>query len=168
MAYGVQSYQMTGWPGWTRLQSYAIEATTAAPVSPTELRRMLQTLLAERFQLRVHRETKEWPVYGLVVAQGGSKLPLSTTRCGADGCIDVAPGIAMKARFAKAEDIAHTLSNMVERPVVDRTGLTGRYDYRIEFGPKRPLPKVLEQELGLRLEPISATIELLVVDSVAR
>jgi uncharacterized protein (TIGR03435 family) len=73
---------------------------------------MVQRLLLERFKLRIHRETKEMPIYALARGNSGSKLQRWTTPCGADGCIDVAPGKII-ARFATFPSIAVTVSNFV-------------------------------------------------------
>jgi uncharacterized protein (TIGR03435 family) len=100
--------------------------------------------------------------------------------CGEDGCIGVKPG-EFFARYARLDSIAVTLSNMVDRPVLDQTGLAGRYDFRMKFdpmsiklydgqptvssSPDAPSIFVAIQDLGLKLEPRRAAVEILVVDS---
>src|SRR5262249_4890072 len=113
----------------------------------------------------------------------GAKVAVSKESCGEDGCIDVAPGILV-ARHANMTSIAATLSNMVDRPVFDQTGLDGRYDFRVKFDPtfqKRfdgqttgndPTddPSIFGalQDLGLKLEPRRMAVEILVIDEAVR
>jgi hypothetical protein len=135
---------------------------------------MLQTLLADRFKLKLHREAREMSVYALVIGNSGPKLQSSMEACGVttgselqqDGCIDVGPGEFI-VRYARMDSIAVTLGNMLDRPVLDKTGLAGRYDFHIKFDATSqkpydgvPWPKtstdpsifVAIQDLGLRLE----------------
>jgi uncharacterized protein (TIGR03435 family) len=140
---------------------------------------MLQTLLGDRFKLKAHRETRALPVFVLIVGTSGSKLQIPNATCGDDGCIDVAPGMLI-ARDATMASMAATLSNMVDRPVLDRTGLAGRYDVRLKFDPSSQKrfdgqetpntatddPSIFAaiQDLGLKLEPQRASVEILVID----
>jgi len=123
----------------------------------------MQTLLADRFQLKVHCETKEMPVYALVVAgKGGSKLKQSaagrtTQIVTAKGCI---------------EQLVTQLSGTLGQPVLDKTGLTGEYDYELEWAPENAAAEVdtpgiftaLQEQLGLKLESQKAPVEVLAID----
>jgi len=125
-------YRVSGGPPWVHRDYYQIEGKAQAPATTKELRGMLQTLLADRFKLKLHREAKEMPVYALVIGNSGPKLQSSMETCGVttgselqqDGCIAVGP-VEFIARYARLDSIAVTLSNMVDRPVADQTGLAG-------------------------------------------
>jgi uncharacterized protein (TIGR03435 family) len=172
-------YQLAGGPQWAHRDYYQIEGKAQAPATRKEMRALLQTLLADRFKLKMHRSTREMSVYALVIGNSGPKLQSSMETCGEDGCINVAPGEFI-ARYATMDQIASTLSNMVDRPVLDQTGLAGRYDVRLKFDPSsmkrydgQTIPNtptddpsifVAFQDLGLKLEPRRAVVEVLVID----
>jgi uncharacterized protein (TIGR03435 family) len=177
------NYKLPGGPSWIHRNFYQIEGRTRAQATRKEIQTMLQTLLADRFKLKLHREPKEMPVYALVVGNSGPKLQTAADTCGEDGCIGVAP-TEFFAKYARLEVIAATLSNMLDRPVVDQTGLSGRYDFRMRFDPSStklyggPLaagavsdfPSIfaaIQDDLGLKLEPLQAAVEILVVDNAA-
>lgn len=189
-AYGVRDFQVTGAPGWKGNnggdQFYDVEARTAGDVAPTvqQVRGMLQTLLAERFQLQLHRETKgEMPVYDLVVAKSGSKLKPST----ADSAPPANPftqsgplwGIAFTNK--SIPDFILFLNPNVDRPVIDKTGLTGTYDFTLEFEHNNPdatpvnspdanrsIYSAVQEQLGLQLVPAKEPVETIVIDHAAR
>ena len=188
--------QLSGGPVWARhgilsnvsgadsvLYHVIAKAAAGPPPSPAQFRLMLQALLADRFQLRVHRARKDLPVYNLVVAKDGPKLPENRT--------DVKPAISyrdgrvfrMHAVHAPLESLVDELSNPnhgAGRPVLDRTGLTGFYDFEIDWTPndldsagpdgapaELAAPSVfaaLRERLGLRLEPASAPFDTVVID----
>lgn len=140
---------------------------------------MLQALLAEHFHLRAHRESRELPVYSLVISKSGSRLTAHEKN--ADGH-DAAPGLNMGAGFlngtaAPASDIVLGLNNRfieLDRPVVDHTGLAGRYDFHLhwaalghENSSDPSLFTALEEQLGLRLEKNKAPMDVVVVESAA-
>jgi len=178
-AYEIQGYQLSGAPAWLRGSYYEIEMKTAVPATKKELRELLQTVLSERFKLKIHREPKQMSIYALTATNAGARLAESKGSCAEGGCINVAPGI-LSARYANMTSLAETLGNMVDRPVLDRTGLDGRYDFRLKFDPtlqKRfdgqttgndptgdPSIFVALQDLGLKLEPRRAAVEILVID----
>jgi bla regulator protein blaR1 len=179
-AYEIRDYQLSGGPAWLRREYYEIEMKTAGPATRKEMREALQTVLAERFKLKLHREPREMPIYALTIGNSRTSLAASKEPCGDDGCIDVAPGI-LSARNTNMSSIAATLSNMVDRPVIDQTGLNGRYDFRLKFDPtfqKRfdgqtiannatddPSIFAALQDLGLKLEPRRTAVEIVVVDA---
>jgi uncharacterized protein (TIGR03435 family) len=166
---------------------------------------MLQTLLAERFQLRVHRETREIPAFVLTVARGGARLPLSkesscvepdstkpmpasapgdivSRRCGNNRLTTVTPpNVQWMGVGIDMNQVASSLSIYFRRPVVDRTGLGGRYDVNIELPPLQPVTTadggpalgvsavtILQEQLGLRVEEGKGPVEVLVVDRIER
>lgn len=167
-AYNEKEYQVSGVPGWaSRIDcTYDITAKTPGDVGPAEpqVRRMLQSLLAERFHLQLRRESKQLPVYNLVIAKGGPKLQPASA----------APPPA-GFRRGSLDQIAALLSLMMDRPVLDRTGLPGIYDYPNELAlldtgardPAETVGRVLEtlhDQLGLRAQPARAQIQLLVIE----
>jgi uncharacterized protein (TIGR03435 family) len=176
-------HKVSGGPPWVDRDHYQIEGKAQAPATRKEMRTMLQTLLVDRFKLKMHREAKEMPVYALVIGNSGPKLQSAIDTCGEDGCIGVGPWGEFFAKYARMETIALTLSNLVDRPVVDQTGLTGRYDFLMKFDPSstklsdgqptgRPsidAPSIfvaIQDDLGLKLEPRRAPVEVIVVDGV--
>ena len=164
-AYGIEDNQISGAPGWVSSEKYDVEAkmdqATAdklKKLGPTQMeparQHMLQTLLAERFKLTVHRETKELPIYSLVVAKGGSKLheakPGDTYPNGIKGPDGrSAPPGAHLMRMGRGEltaqslgmdQIAHLLTQQTGRTVVDNTGLKGNYDFTLHWTPDQSTP----------------------------
>jgi uncharacterized protein (TIGR03435 family) len=162
--------------------NYDIVASAPEGTAPTrdEFRLMLQTLLGERFQLKAHIEKKPMPVYALVVGKGGPKLkPPSDTG-------HELHGVNGRNQFLKADSVTmYDLADYIlgsfatDRPVIDRTGLTGTYKLRIEATPEwringNPQPgdlsifTAIQEQLGLKLEPSTAPVDTLVVDHVEK
>ena len=145
----------------------------------SEFRAMLRTLLADRFHLKVHEEERETPVYALVVAKGGPKLKAS-----GDGEPRFLGGVNGRNQYIEAkkmtlEQLTSHLTDFlgVDRPVVDRTGLRGEYDIRVEATPafrrdSEPgdlnIFTAVQEQLGLKLEPAKALLKVLVVDHVEK
>lgn len=138
-AYGLSDYQLTGLPEEAK-QFYTISATTAAPTPPDQMLLMLRRLLAERFQLQVEESTKEAPVWALVAAPGGPKLrPLQPGKDCDSGISSADMKAAGAPRMALSSFSGCTMNDLVQafnrpanyktlgRPVVDKTGITGRY-----------------------------------------
>lgn len=191
-AYNVKNYQVTFAPR-TPLPSggeygtayYDIEAKAEGDRARTrdEFRPMLQTLLADRFKLRVHREMKEIPVYALLVGKGGPKFKESapdateSARIGVNG-----RNQSITASKKSMDELAEMIPNVffLDRPVVDRTGLAGAYYFKIEATPESRMTgddpdlknisifTAVQQQLGLKLESQKAMIEVLVVDHVEK
>jgi len=162
-AYGVRPYQISGAPAWVNSDHYDIEAkmddSVAAALKnlgPDQLKlarqQMLQSLLADRFLLKAHRETKEGPVYFLVLGKSGSKLQTSKPAgpdhqlLGPDGgaidgymTINRGTGGDTKrtAYGVSMSYVARVLSQELHRPVLDKTGLTSTYDFTLEWMPDR-------------------------------
>lgn len=178
-AYHVMEYQVSG-PGWMDFERFDIAAKSANGASEDRLRVMMRALLHERFGLELHRETKELPAYALVVAKGGPKFKESES----DGEMDIQPDkgvMAVTVKRAQVPMLADILYKVVHAPVIDKTGLKGRYDVTIDIGkyisekpPDSQMDVVsmlingLESELGLKPESKKMPLELLVVDHVEK
>ena len=200
LAYNVRAFQISGGPQWVYTEPFDIEARAATSdvTTPTDPAKMseeqrkinerLRSLLADRFQLTLHPETKEQPVYALIVAKGGSKLQESTE---ARGLIRGMDRGTLKGQAVGLGMLALNLSNEVGRRVIDKTGLTGKYDFELKWTPVQPWaaapspppqtsesalaaepsPSVftaLQEQLGLRLESENGPVEVLVIDRAER
>ena len=142
---------------------------------------MLQTLLADRFKLAIHRETKEMPVYALVAGKNGSRLKSSAV---GDPCSMhqklASDGRNYEETFSNCpiEELAKQLEQLgIDRPVVDKTNLTGTYDFRLVVTPELRSHSASDldittstalRELGLKLESQKAPIEIVVIDQVKK
>ncbi len=151
IAYNLRGLQLSGGPGWLDSDRFDIDARAAEPPTRDSQLQMLRALLADRFKLVVHKETKEQPIYALVLARSdgklGPKLKPSTldcsapapqpgqSSCGTSTNINNEGGI-MNGGARSAEEIATTLASFVaDRMVVDRTGLNGRFDFELRWTP---------------------------------
>jgi len=185
IAYDVQDYQIAGAPSWLGDQFYDIAAKAGGESTPTqaELRQMFQKLLADRFQLKVRRETRELPVYALVVGKGGTLMKES----GPDARYSfMIPGPGRwKVSKLDMGHLARDLTREVGRTVVDLTGLTGSYDFTLEWTPEQASPPAadaaalpdsggpsiftaIQQQLGLKLESRKHPIDVLIIDQVEK
>ncbi len=173
----------TGGPYEYALYDIDAKAEGDRALTRDEFRPMLRSLLAERFNLRVHRESREIPVYALVVGKDGAKFkqsdPAATDRTlmGVNG-----KNQNITAKKASMDDLAGLIKNAfgVDRPVVNRTALAGVYEFKLEATPEfrlnsedpGPAPisvfTAIQSQLGLKLEPQKAPSELLVVDHVEK
>jgi len=177
LAYGLQEYQVSGGPNWVNVDRYDVEARSERNANRDEVLRMIQTSLADRFQLKVRRETKEGPIYELILGRNGSKLASVPDSSSANVRVGRYSGRRSMAQLAQY------LSGIVGRPVVDRTGLSGVFDIRLEFapefipiGPNGPIvdpngPSIftaLQEQLGLRLESSKGQVESLVIEGAER
>jgi uncharacterized protein (TIGR03435 family) len=170
-AYGIGPHQIAGGPAWLDSDRFEINAKSEREENDDAvLMGMLRILLAERFKLTVHRETRSVPALVLEVAKNGPKLEKAedgeaTTRNGR-GLID-ATRITMM-RFAEV------LSRQMDLPVVDATGLKGTFNLKLEWTPggdagdSRPTVFMALQQLGLRLESRKTPVEILVIDHAER
>jgi uncharacterized protein (TIGR03435 family) len=188
-AYDLKSYQVEGGPDWVAHPStdgdyYDIRAKAEGDEALTESRalQLLQTLLAERFQVKLHRERRELPVYVLVVGKGGPKFQESTAEEGARprAARSSTQSGFVSTMFLKSpmDMVARVIAGAADRPILDETGLTGFYDLKLEFardpsavaladGPPSIFTAVQEQ-LGLKLEAEKRPIEMFVIDAAAR
>ena len=181
-AYGLKFYEVDFPDALTKVVNldtyYTIQAKAEgdAPRTLAEFRAMLQSLLAERFKLKFHRETRDMQVYAMVVGKGGIKFKESApdTRRSLTGTVN---GRLQKLTVTHM-DMNTFSTNLGVRPVLDRTGLTGEYDLVVEYTPEprinnNPQPGDVSifsaiQELGLKLEPTRAPVPVLVVDSIEK
>jgi uncharacterized protein (TIGR03435 family) len=176
-------YQLVAPPTEKNLSDdYDIQALAPGSPSDDDLRLMFQALLEDRFQLKVHRETRELTAYDLVVAKGGSKLVASPAR-------DFKPGYGYGSssswgefradgkhfvgKSASMAEMVVVLTAQMRAPVRDRTGLTGTYDFDVAFstgvdGSDKPVLTTAIRDLGLSLEKSKGTFEVLVIDHVER
>jgi len=211
-AYDVKAFQISG-PAWMNTERYDIAVKLPAGTTKEQVGAMWRNLLGERFGMVVHQEAREFQVEELVVAKGGSKLkdtaddPNGPTPAGPpemkDGNLSgpgqisaIFPGPMPRAHtVARAQPLSTLttmLSNQLQHPVLDKTGLTGRYDYTLDYslrgGPMMPLPPgppggpepaadngpepditaALQQQLGLRLVSAKATLDVVVVERVEK
>jgi uncharacterized protein (TIGR03435 family) len=187
-AHGVRSM---GGPSWLDSQKYDIEAKPDAafarnpdPANSAQLRLMLQSLLEERFRLTLHRETREEHVYTLAKAKGGIKLvePADAEVKDDKRGIMAAPG-GVRGVAAPMSNLTGLLSQQLRRLVIDRTGLTGKYDFELRWTPDTAhhaesnndapsdgpsLFTAVQEQLGLELESAKAPVEFLVIDHVEK
>jgi uncharacterized protein (TIGR03435 family) len=180
-AYKLKMYQVSFAPSVPNpYDDYCdIVAKAEGDGAPTRdgFRPMLQKLLAERFNLKVHREMREMPVYALVVGKNGPKFKESAPDAEFSGYGGVnGRNQYMKQTKATMDDMANAIGGFADRPVVDRTGLSGTYDYKVEAtldfmlhdGTDNPndiaIFNAVQDQLGLRLEAQKAMVEILVVD----
>ena len=174
------NYQLVGGPWEKNLwdDSYDIEALAPGPTGDDDLRRMFQTLLEDRFNLKVHRETRELSAYDLVVARSGSNLvsapPRPSKRSigfgGSSSWIEIkGDGKQLVGRGASIEELAVVLTRQMNAPVRDRTGLMGAFDYDVPFSSgidasEKPVLTTAIHALGLNLKRSKGKFEVLVVD----
>ena len=180
-AYDLKSYQIGEGPAWTVSDRYDIQlkAEGDGELSTAEARKLVQDLLAERFQAKVHRETKDMPVYLLVTGKSGAKLKENTDTASAYRMMMSSPrrAVVMTVTKGTIKQLADQLSVNLQRPVLDRTGLMAAYDYKLEWLPDgaavtdEDAPSIytaLEDQLGLRLDGTKTSIEVLTFERVAK
>jgi uncharacterized protein (TIGR03435 family) len=203
-AYDVQTFQITA-PGWLSSARYDIVANVPSGATKEQVRVMWQNLLKDRFGVELHHESKEFQVDELIVAKSGLKLtpsdlgpnpdpfapsggPPSSDKNGNPemngfGAIVTVTPDRRARMFAKGltlADIAFRFGQQLRHPVIDKTGLTGRYDFTLEYTPDlsgmplppgdtasepgSSLPSAVEKQLGLKLSRAKAQLDVIVVD----
>lgn len=185
----VQDFQLVGGPDWLTSERWDIIASAGGEPSREQMLVMLKQLLVDRFGLAVHTETREAPIYALVLARRdrrlGPQLQSDPTNCAArppdtQGCgTDRGPGI-MTTAGSSMDEIALALSRVVGRSVVNDTGLPGQYRFQLTWSPEPAVGEApagsagasvftaLQEQLGLKLEARRGPIEVLVVDAATR
>ncbi len=170
LAYDMEADQLMETPKWGESQLYSIDAKPEGDIALTyaQLKPRLQQLLAQRFQLVVHHESREIKGYALVVAKGGAKLKKSSLPPSEVGSIYVNGLICSSVSM---QNFAAMLKYSVGRTVVDKTGITGSYSIDLKFAPQgvedSELPSIItavEEQLGLKLQPESVPTDILVID----
>jgi uncharacterized protein (TIGR03435 family) len=210
-AFGVLDFQILGAPDWLSSERYVIDAKMDVATMDAlkklsredksiARRQMLQALLADRLKLSIHRETRELPVYFLVIAKNGSKLqqakPGDTYGSEVPGRgRTMGQGMSTSSSRFFSIVTAHgipistlipSLARPLGRPVLDRTGLTGNFDFTLKFATERPGPddtlngqpmpnsdlpflfEAIQEQLGLKLESGKGPVEVIVIDHVER
>jgi uncharacterized protein (TIGR03435 family) len=182
LAYEQDEARILGGPAWLESERYDMEAKVEGQPSGQELLLMLQSLLADRFQLKIHREDREAAQYSLVSERNGPKFGPQFARvenrhcepdaAPASGCrgLRFSPG-SITAENVPVSELARALTAVAGNIVVDRTGLDGRYDFKVEWTRSKDVDSVadsvraaLRDQLGLRLEPRKGPVEMLVID----
>ena len=183
---------LTGGPDWIRSEKFEVRALMPddLPENATfeflngktpALEAMIARLLADRFKLVVHKETKQAPVYNLVVANGGPKLnrpsAVGPERFGTGRGRGDSPGTRVMRARTTMTYLALMLVIEARRPVIDRTGLTGDFEFELEFAPFNApvadstapdLFTAVQEQLGLKLESARAPVDVLVIDRAER
>ncbi len=182
-AYGLtnSNYQLVAgrWEKDLWEHSYDIEARAPGTASEDDLRRMFQTLLEERFRMKVHREKRELPAYDLVVARNGARLTPAPVRAvknsvgfgGSSSWVELTGdgGRRLVGRGASMEELTVVLTGKIGAPVRDLTGIAGGFDFSVAFSSgveasDAPVLTTAIRELGLSLEKSKGLFEVLVVD----
>lgn len=179
--------QLVGGPGWMNTSLFDVDAKAAHPGRLEQLNRMFQNLFAERFKLQFHRETRQLPVYALTVDKKGTKLQVNDMADEFSGRIG--PNIGrlpgMTGVGVSIPELCWTLSLIIGRPVLDRTSLTGFYDFKLEWTSDPRLtfpveggdaPPTLDgptifnaiRDVGLKLESRKGPVEVMVIDSIEK
>jgi len=197
-AFSIQSFQIVGAPDWINSARFDILAKAEGTPTDDQMLLMLQSLLGDRFQLKFHRETRELPIYSLTVAKSGFKLhestctirdPMVPETSPAPGQPNYCEGMraatkgtlsVMDGQGIGIATLPRWLSQMLGRPVVDKTGLNGRYDLHLEFSHEQlrgePAAETIgpsiftafEDQLGLKLSTDRGSAEVLVIDHIEK
>jgi uncharacterized protein (TIGR03435 family) len=181
--YNVQKDQIAGVPDWVKTARWTVDGLADVDGEPNlaQLQAMLRKVLAERFGLKLHHEQQEMQVFALTVAKGGPKLTLNTSDPNGlpdqHGNRDIGWQMYQYRNTSMPELVLELLSS-VDRPIVDRTELKGRYDFQLKWltddshGSDADAPPglftAIQGQIGLKLEPMKAPVEVLVVDKVER
>ncbi len=195
-AFDIRDYQLTG-PDWLHNTRFDVSAKIAGGATVAQFHQMLQNLLAERFKMTFHRDKKEMPVLNLVVAKSGPKFKESKPpepapdddhresgplKKDAEGFPILPPGKGMMAMMANGraamrsdeetmEALTESVSNQLRQPVIDATGLKGKYSIAMFWvagdAPDSPGPTIynaLQEQLGLKLESKKGSVDILIID----
>jgi len=195
-AYDVRDFEISGGPAWSSSDRYDIiakpeDASKVSPADRSQMRLRIQSLLADRFQLKLHHETKEMPVYALVIAKNGSKLNQHLAG-DKEGGLRRGRG-QLAGKQIDMPFLALTLSRQLGRTVLDQTGLKGSYDVELNWtpdaGPGGLLTTIepgrtaeppasesngtsiftaIQEQLGLKLESKRGPVEVVVIDRVEK
>ena len=186
--YNLKDYELLGTPNWANTEEWDIVARSDGPANMPQKFEMAKTLLAERFQLKFHRETRELPTYTLITLKNGPKFqqPKDDEPSG----LRIADGLMVGHKY-DISTFARLLSGHLNIPVLDKAGLSGVYDFELKWspapnegnfvpnsngvGPPEAIdlsgPTIftaLQEQLGLKLESARGPVEVLVIDSVQK
>jgi uncharacterized protein (TIGR03435 family) len=179
-AYDVPETLIFGGPKWADDERYDIDATAAGPAGGHDMMIMLQSLLAERFHLVLHREQKEISGYALVVAKGGLKAEVSAKEAASRTDASYSGG-KINAQATTIRNLAQKLSEALRMPVSDFTQIEGKFNFTLSWnpddartiaGPSKPLSEpsapsiftAVQEQLGLRLESAKIPADVLIID----
>jgi uncharacterized protein (TIGR03435 family) len=172
-AWDVKDFQITGGPGWINGELFDViaKAPTSGTVSGPELSQMIQSMLRERFRLELHRETRDMPIYSLLIAKSGPKLTPTTatmqTWSRGNGSL-VGTKVPMDML---AGDL---LESQLKRVVINHTAIPGEFDINLKWTPDNAdeagvsLFTAIQEQMGLRLESTHGRVEMLVIDRAER
>jgi uncharacterized protein (TIGR03435 family) len=181
-AYHIQSYQLLGAAPWVAADTWDIDARTESPATMQQKMEMLQSLLADRFQLKLHRETRDLPEYKLVVAKNGPKL--QPAKDSDQDATHIGRGL-IENHHMTLTGLAGFLQSELGRPVLDTTALAGSYNLKLEWIPDEGQPNsqgaipsadatgptifsAIQEQLGLKLESHKGPVEVLIIDRVEK
>jgi uncharacterized protein (TIGR03435 family) len=188
VAFRIKAEQISGGPAWLDTDRFDMEARAEKPSSADELHVMLMNMLMDRLQLKFHHAKRDMQMYGLTVDKGGPKLTPHQAANGGDTWIDQAEApflhVKMKATYAPMDYFAFRLSELMDRPVVDLTGLRGGFDFNLEYTRELPpgfpaggkingeepdtsgptLFAAVKQQLGLELKAQKGPVDVIVID----
>lgn len=176
-AYDVPETLVVGGPKWADEDRYDIEATAGRPAGNGDLNIMIQSLLADRFKLVIHRERREVSGYALVLAKGVIKAEPSANDARE---VDRASRGSLESEASTMANLARKLSDALRTPVVDFTGLDGKFNFKLSWNPDdtQPAPArdasapsiftALQEQLGLKLESRKVPVEVIVIDSASK
>jgi uncharacterized protein (TIGR03435 family) len=185
MAYGVQDYQLSGGPSWAASDRFDIQAKPAEAASRDQMMLMLRTLLSERFELRLHHETKELPAYVLTIARNGPKFGAQFRKVDEAALAaelekrDSSLGIPLGGTMQEFAFLIRSNMKMIHPPdaawagepppVIDQTGLSGIYSIFLKIhGPTDDLPAEMEAQLGLKTSLRKIPTDVLIIDGAAK
>ncbi len=168
-AWDVKDFQITGGPGWVNGELFDIiaKASTGGTISGPDLDQMIQSMLRERFHLEIHRETKDMPIYSLVVAKSGPKLVRTTATM---QTWSKGNGSLVGTKVPMDMLAGDLLESQLRRVVVDRTAIPGEFDIKLKWTPDNAgeagvsLFTAIQEQMGLRLESAHGPVEMLVID----
>ena len=189
-AYDLPEYQLLGGPDWVRTDRFDVAARAGRDASTPDIRRMLQSLLEDRFKLRTRTEQREMPLYKLVMARGDGRFGPNLTKSD-DACKrlvqrppNVPAGAVTVTGCSTAAHLAQSASRVMAAPVTDATGLAGEFEYAFYYSSggegllagtslspdinAPSFPTALQEQLGLKFESTRGPVEVLVIDSVER
>lgn len=184
LGYGMHEKQLVGMPGWAESDRWDVEGVLDVPGHPNskQLESLVRKILVERFGLKTHTETREMGVYAITVAKGGPKLeknagdPNGPT---SEDDHDNGGQRVVQMTNAAMGEFALTMNFEMDRPVMDQTGLTGRYDFKLTWtyddskvpadGTAAPsLFTAVQEQMGLKMEPAKAETDVMVIDKLER
>lgn len=195
LAYNMHARQISGGPAWLDSEKYDILGRPDTPGQPSrdQMKLMIQKLLADRFQLKFHTEKRELPVYAMLVLKTGVKITVSAGDPHAFPGIGFVQGpgvLSLVGHNTGLDGVANGLqSNILDKPVVNQTGLTGRYDFTLRFTPDPTqvanfgalapanaadldappdIFTAFQQQLGLKLQSTRAAVDVMVIEKIER